>query len=175
MDHAAAPSPAELVRPWRTATLVLTGIAAAELVLLLGAGAILLGRELAPRVAGSHAAKKAKVVKVQHVPVRVPKPQPIGVPKLSRRHTTVLVLNGNGRPGAAGVEARLVRAKGYPISHVGNAQRSDYPRSLVMYRPGYRAEGFRLAHDLHIRVVTPLDGVRPRGLGRARAAVIVGG
>jgi hypothetical protein len=173
MDHA-APTPAELVRPWRTATLVLTGIAAVELVLLLGAGAVLLGRQLAPHVAGSHATKKAAAAKAHHARVRVPKPQPIGVPKLSRRRTTVLVLNGNGRAGAAGAEAAVVRAKGYPISHVGNAQRNDYPRSLVMYRPGYRAEGFRLARDLRIRIVTPLDGVRSHGLGRARLAIIIG-
>lgn len=173
MDHAAA-TPAELVRPWRTATLVLTGIAALELILLLGTGAVLLGRQLAPRVAGTHATKKAATSKAHYVPVRIPKPQPIGVPKLSRRETTVLVVNGNGRAGAAGAEAAAVRAKGYPVSHVGNAQRSDYPRSLVMYRPGYRAEAYRLARDLRIRTVTPLDGVRPRGLGRARLAVIVG-
>ena len=174
MDHA-APTPAELIRPWRTATLVLTGIAAVELILLLGAGAVLLGKQLAPRVAGAHPTKKAAAPKARHAPIRVPKPQPIGVPKLSRRQTTVIILNGNGRPGAAGAKAAVVRAKGYRISHVGNAQRNDYPRSLVMYRPGYRPEGFRLARDLRIRIVTPLDGVRSHGLGRARLAVIVGG
>jgi LytR cell envelope-related transcriptional attenuator len=173
VEHA-APTPAEVVRPWRTATLVLTGIAAVQLVLLLGAGAVLLGRHLAPRAAAAHAAKRAPTAKARRAPIRIPKAQPIGVPKLSRRQTAVIVLNGNGRAGAAGAEAARVRAKGYPISHVGNAQRNDYPRSLVMYRPGYRAEGFRLAHDLRIRLVTPLDGVRPRGLGRARLALIVG-
>jgi len=173
VDHA-APSPADLVRPWRTATLVLSGIAAVELILLLGAGAVLLGQKLAPHVAATHTKKRIAAPKARHAPIRIPKPQPIGVPKLSRRQTTVLVLNGNGRAGAAGAKAAVVRVKGYRITKVGNARRSDYPRSLVMYRPGYRAEGYRLARDLRIRIVTPLDGVRPRGLGRAKLAVIVG-
>ena len=48
MDHPL--SPTELVRPWRTATIVLTGIAAIQLILLIGAGIILLGKQIAPHV-----------------------------------------------------------------------------------------------------------------------------
>ena len=48
MDHS-APS-FELVRPWRTATLVATTIAGLELVLLIVFGIILLGRSLGPHV-----------------------------------------------------------------------------------------------------------------------------
>jgi hypothetical protein len=173
VDHA-APSPSDLVRPWRTATLVLTGIAALELVLLLGAGAVLLGRQLAPHVAATTPKKAAVAARPKPKPPPVPRRQPIGVPKLSRQQTIVLVLNGNGRTGAAGAEAGIVRAHGYRVARVGNAGRTDYARSLVIYRPAYRAEGFRLARDLHIRMVTPLDGMRARALGRAQLAVVVG-
>ena len=31
-----------------------------------------------------------------------------------------------------------------------------------MYRAGYAAEGKRLGQDLHVRLVRPLDGMRPR-------------
>jgi hypothetical protein len=173
VDHA-APSPADLVRPWRTATLVLTGIAALELVLLVGAGAVLLGRRLAPHVGAADGQRAVAHPKSKPTPPIVPKRQPIGVPKLTRRETAVIVLNGNGQTGAAGAEAEVVRAHRYRVAHVGNAGRRDYARSLVIYRPGFRAEGFRLGHDLGIRIVTPLDGMRARALGRAQLAVVVG-
>ena len=54
---------------------------------------------------------------------------------LTRAHTTLLVLNGNGQAGAAGAEARVLRVHGYKVAAVGNAKRSDYARSMVLYRP----------------------------------------
>jgi len=86
----------------------------------------------------------------------------------------VLVLNGNGRPGAAAAQAEQARSRGYAIAGVGNAARSDYARSLVMYRPGFRGEAGRLARDLGLELVVPLDGLRPRDLRGAHAVVIVG-
>jgi hypothetical protein len=43
-----------------------------------------------------------------------------------------------------------------------------------MYRPGRRPEGERLARDLGVAVVGPLDGIRPKSIGRAHAVLIVG-
>ena len=60
-------------------------------------------------------------------------------------------------------------------SVVGNAPRHDYPRSLVMYRPGFEGEGRRLAHDLGVTLVGPLDGVKPAQLHGAHAVFILGG
>jgi hypothetical protein len=94
--------------------------------------------------------------------------------KRPRSRTVVLVLNGNGRTGAAAVAASSVRGKGYKIGAVGNAPRSDYARSLVMYRPGFAGEGMRLARDLRVKLVGPLDGMRARELGRAHAVYILG-
>ena len=44
-----------------------------------------------------------------------------------------------------------------------------------MYRPGRRPEALRLARDLGIRLVWPLDGLRPRQLHGAQLAVVLGG
>jgi hypothetical protein len=66
-----------------------------------------------------------------------------------------------------------VRARGYPIGGVGNAERTDYMRSVVMYRPGYRGEAIRLARDLRIKIVGPLDGLKLRDLMGAQLAVVV--
>ena len=86
----------------------------------------------------------------------------------------MLVLNGNGRTGAAAAEADRARAHGYKIGGIGDAKRTDYSRSIVMYRSGFRPEAARLARDLDIGVVGPLDGMKPRDLLGAHLAVVVG-
>ena len=85
-----------------------------------------------------------------------------------------MVLNGNGRTGAAAAASEQVRGHGYRLGQVTNAPRSDYARSLVMFRPGFRGEAERLARDLRIRIVAPLDGMRPAELGGAHTAIILG-
>jgi hypothetical protein len=94
---------------------------------------------------------------------------------LARGATSVTVLNGSGLAGAAAAQASRVRARGYLVGDVGNAPRSGYGRSVVMYRAGRRPEALRLARDLQIRLVSPLDGLRPRDLLGAQLAVVVGG
>ena len=173
MDHS-APLP-ELVRPWRTATLVATAVAAVELVLLIGAGMVLLGKSLTP---GGHAAtppaaaRKAAPAHTEaaakpHRPVRV-------VAKLPRARTNVIVLNGNGLQGAAAQQAALVEARGYRVKKVGNASRSGYAKTIVMYRPGFAGEARRFARDLHLGLVEPLDGMKPAQLHGAQILMILG-
>jgi hypothetical protein len=160
-----APSPSfdALVRPWRTATVVVSLVAAAELLVLIVVGIALLGKPLTRHV---RAAAKEEVL---GAPDRKQALQP-----LPRKRTRVVVLNGNGLAGAAGATADRVRSKGYPIARVGNASRTNHATSVVMYRPGRRPEGERLARDLGIDVVGPLDGMRLRSIGRAHAVLIVG-
>ena len=43
-----------------------------------------------------------------------------------------------------------------------------------MYRKGYQAEGARLAKDLHVKIVGPLDGLRPADMLGAHVALVVG-
>ncbi len=43
-----------------------------------------------------------------------------------------------------------------------------------MYARGYEAEGLRLARDLHVQVVGPLDGLKPSALHGGKLAVVLG-
>jgi hypothetical protein len=181
MDHYAPTH--DLAQPWRTRTIVVSAIAAAELLALVAVGVVLLGKgwfqtERASavsaathhHVAAAHPATSPKASAKPHRTAPIAPARPL----LTRAHTGVLVLNGNGRDGAAGAEATVLRAHGYPVNAVGNAKRNDYAASMVMFRPGYDREARRLARDLHIGVVTGLDGVLPSQLHGARLLVIVG-
>ena len=158
-------------RPWRTATLVASAVAALELVLILVLAVFLLGRPVAEKM---EAAAEQKVL----APAPTSKPSPAeaapDAPKLTRRETSVLVLNGNGAAGAAAAASAVVHGKGYVVSGVGNASRSDFTRSVVMYRKGFRAEAERLARDVGVKAVGPLDGLGPKELMGAHVAYVVG-
>ena len=155
--------------PWRTATLVAAAVALVELVALVAVGAMLLADPVARQV--TKAAERQALAPV----VEKPRANAVrGAPTLTRAQTSVLVLNGNGRPGAAADTAERVRGIGYTIGSVGNAPRADFTRSLVMYRPGHEAEGKRLARDLRLKIVGPLDGLKPRELLGAHVALVIG-
>jgi hypothetical protein len=168
------PAPDALIRPWRTATLVASLVAAVELVLLLIAAVLLLAKPLSHamrRQAEAAAFKSPPAKKVK--PVRHVK-QPVAKARLPRTKTSVWVLNGNGRNGAAGSEAARLSSHGYRIRGTGNAARTDYATTVVMYRPGFRGEGLRLAHDVGVRAVGPLDGLKPAALHGAQVVVLLG-
>lgn len=171
MDHPLPVSDA-LVRPWRTAAYVLATIAVVELLVLLLIGGNFLVGAASDRL--QHAARERALATPAAKTTRTArKPPPIPAAKLPRSRTTVVVLNGNGRTGAAAAAASRVHAHGYRIGRVGNAPR-QVARSLVMYKPGFPGEGRRLAKDLGVRTVGPLDGIRARELGRANVVFILG-
>lgn len=153
--------------PWRRTAIVASGIAALELAGLAVLALPALGRTVAEEV---------KTAAVERVLAPVPKPDRVAktAPALPRGETSVIVLNGNGLTGAAGEAGRRVRGLGYLVTGTANAPRSDYRRSLVLYRPGRKAEAQRLARDLHVKVVGPLDGLRKRDLMGAHLALILG-
>jgi hypothetical protein len=68
-----------------------------------------------------------------------------------------------------------VKGRGYRVGLVGNAPSSAYPQTIVMYRRGFEGEGRRLAADLGVQVVGPLDGMKPAQLHGAQAVLILGG
>jgi hypothetical protein len=167
------PHPDALIRPWRTATLVASLVAAVELVLLLAVAFVLLAKPLS-RAMQSRAEKTAfapphRIAAAAHRAKRQ-----LALPKLLRGETNVLVLNGNGRAGAAGRAAAQLQGLGYRVRSTGNARRQDYATSVVMYRSGYAPEAARLARDLHVKVVGPLDGLKPAALKGAQLAIILG-
>lgn len=170
-------APDALIRPWRTATLVASLVAAIELVLLIGAALLLVAKPLAHAVrqhaqaaalAPAHKHNAAAPV-VHHVKKHV-----VAKPKLSRAATGIFVFNGNGRSGAASTTAAHLAGMGYAIRGKGNAKRHDYATTVVMYERGYEAEGRRLARDLHVHVVGPLDGVTRAALHGGQLAVVLG-
>jgi hypothetical protein len=151
---------------WRTAAIVVTAIAALEFVALAGAGVAIFGNPLASHLGtGTARAASRKVAASRPLPTKT---------TLARTDTVVMVLNGNGQSGSAAAAAQRLRARGYLIGNVGDAPRMDYAQSLVMYRRGYAAEAVRLAHDLNVRIVSPLDGMRPAQLMGAHLVFIVG-
>ena len=162
--------PDAVVRPWRTATLVASTVAAFELVLILILGVALLGQPLSERMRDTAQQRTLGITTEAKAKPKIAS----SAPRLSRSETTVIVLNGNGVSGAAHEAASRVEAHGYSIGDVGNAKRTDFTRSLVMYRRGYRGEALRLARDLRIRIVGPLDGMRPGEMMGAHVALVVG-
>lgn len=178
MDHP-LPSPRSphdaLVRPWRLAAVVAASVAAVELLLLLAIG----GGWLVDTVSSS-----LQVAAREHAlePTKAGAGKPASRKQrakpaseiLPRGKTVVMVLNGNGRTGAAAAAASRVRGKGYRVGTVGNAASTSFRRDLVMFKPGFAEEGQRLARALGVKRVGPLDGMRPGQLGRAHAVLILG-
>jgi hypothetical protein len=158
------PNPAR--HPWRTIAVVAAGIATLELIGLVVTGTALLARPVAQKARAAEIKKAAALNTKPNAPAR---------PILPRRSVHVTVLNGNGVAGAAASTASRVRVRGYRIAFVGNAPRSGYGRTVVMYRGDFRREAVRLAHDLGGALVSPLDGLRARNLRGAQVAVVVGG
>jgi hypothetical protein len=160
----------DLVSPWRARAFLAAAIAALELLVILVAGIVLVAKPLSRHIRHSAAAKAAPA-QTHARPARAKAPRHA---MLSRGQTSVLVLNGNGRQGAAGAEAAQIRNLGYPVKGVGNAAHMDYGRTVVMYRPGYVAEAQRLAREAQIRLVSPLDGMGVKALRGARIAIVLG-
>ena len=155
----------DLIRPWRRATIAVSAVAAVELMLLTIVAIVLFGNPVLHHFTSSAASA-----------VTPPKRTTAPVAKkgmLPRNQVSVMVLNGNGEAGAAHVAANRVQAHGYLLGDVGNAP-SSTPRTLVMFRPGYAAEGRRLARDLRVRIARPLDGMRTSQLLGAHLVLILG-
>jgi len=157
----------DVIRPWRRATIAVSAVAAVELIALAALAVVVLGNPLATHLRETTAAAAGPPR------VRTAQPAPAKKAALARADTSVMVLNGGGQAGAAHTAANKVSAHGYQLGQIGNAA-GDTPRTLIMYRPGYEAEGTRLAHDLHVRIVRPLDGMRPSQLLGAHLVLILG-
>jgi hypothetical protein len=168
----------ELIRPWRTATMVATAVAGLELVLLVVLGLVVLGRSVAPHVHA--AAARAAVAPRHHASPRAAKAASRHLAHaarlLPRSKTSVLILNGNGIDGAAAQAAAVVHSRGYAVTDTRNAPHTGYPTWRLMAAPGYTAEARRFARDMNLAQsrVGPLDGMIPRQLHGAKLVLILG-
>jgi LytR cell envelope-related transcriptional attenuator len=161
-------------RNWRVTALAATIFAALELVLLVVIALAAFGvpfledrRAEAGVSLGSEPAPEE-----QSAPVPGGGGAPVQI--RPRGETSVVVLNGNGIMGAADSASLDVRKHRYVLTGTGNAPHSDFARTIVMYRKGYAAEAERLARDVGVRRVAPLDGMRASDLMGAQLALVVG-
>jgi cell division septation protein DedD len=163
LDH-----PLPSVGRWRTRALFAATIAAVELAVLVAIAVVV----VAPALLGD----VEQAVRTRELaPPAPPKPAAAAeTPLLERSATSVVVLNGNGVAGAARETADQVRTLTYVVASVGNAPRADYTRSMVMYRGDHRSEAQRLAADLGLNRIGPLDGLRASDLMGAHLAVVLG-
>ncbi|HET7568833.1 MAG TPA: LytR C-terminal domain-containing protein [Gaiellaceae bacterium] len=179
MDHAGQLPLEQRQSPWRLAALAATAVALVELALLLAVAGVRLAPSL-HRHASSPAAAAATPPVVTHAatttaaaatttPAR-PRVQPLR----PRSRVSVLVLNGNGVTHAAADEASRLVAKGYRGASSADAPSHSYARSLVLFAPGWQREGRRLGHDAGVKVVGPLDGMRPSQLKGSQLVLILG-
>jgi hypothetical protein len=178
MDH---PVEYEPLQPWRTAAMIATGVAAVELFILLLIGFLVgakafsdktetatiaaIKREV-PQAAQTQASdqKTAETAKKREEPKVLP-----------RGRTSVVVLNGNGIPGAAAVNGDKAHSLHYIVTATGNAPSTGFARSIVMFRPGFKPAAQRLAKDMGVKAVSPLDGITKGDLQGAQLALIIGG
>lgn len=80
------------------------------------------------------------------------------------------VYNGTGAGNAAAGMANRIAGLAYGVGKVGDAQRSDYKKTLVYYPPGGEEIGSRLAKELGVGTAALPGGDDPK-----RLVVIVGG
>jgi hypothetical protein len=149
--------------PWRAAALALCALALAELAALLALAGI--------RVLDVH--RTATPTHAGTTPAATTGAKAVTRPLRSRSRVSVLVLNGNGVPHAAGNEATQLLGRGYGHTLAGDAA-TQYASSLVLFRPGWEGEARRLARDAGIRTVTPLDGVLQAADRRYPLVLILG-
>jgi LytR cell envelope-related transcriptional attenuator len=178
LDHSVEYEP---LQPWRTAAMIATGIAAVELFLLLIIGFLVGAKAFSDKTeTATIAAIKREVP--QSAQTQAAENKPAGTEKkkqeptlLPRRRTAVVVLNGNGIPGAAAVSADKAHSLRYIVTATGNAPSTGFARSMVMFRPGFKPAAKRLAKDMGVKAVTPLDGITKGDLQGAQLALIIGG
>ena len=154
---------------WRTRALLFAAIATLELLALIGVGSLVAARLLAGEVETAARARELPATKRD-----TPAPTSPKRPVLERSGTSVVVLNGNGISGAAGEAAGRLRTLTYVVAGAGNAPRTDYAKTIVEYRPGYEREARRLAADVGVKLVGPLDGLRAKDLMGAHLALVLG-
>jgi len=161
--------------------MVATAIAAVELFILLMIGFVFGAKAFSDKTQTATTAAIQREVPQAAQSQATAKDQPSAQEKkdqsgpLPRGKTSVVVLNGNGIPGAAATSADQVHSLRYIVTATGNAPSTDFAASVVMFRPGFKPAAKRLAGDLSVKRVTPLDGLTKGDLQGAQLALVIGG
>jgi len=85
----------------------------------------------------------------------------------------VAVLNGSSVSGLAGKVGADVHANGFEVGTTDSAER-HYDQTVVMYQRGEQAAANKVAHDLGIKPVQPIDGATRDVVNGADVTVIAG-
>jgi LytR cell envelope-related transcriptional attenuator len=85
----------------------------------------------------------------------------------------VAVLNGTSAPGLAAKVGDDVRVNGFKLGTVTNS-RDQFDQTVVMYQPGQQRAAKKVAHDLGVKPVQPIDRQTERTAGGADVVVIAG-
>lgn len=99
------------------------------IVLIAGIVFILLQKVATEKKTDSMSSLEKAVVTLEPLPTNTP--TPVDVSKL-----TIKVLNGSGIPGEASRLKGILTAAGFTVSSVGNAETSDYDKTVVQLKPG---------------------------------------
>jgi LytR cell envelope-related transcriptional attenuator len=85
----------------------------------------------------------------------------------------VAVLNGTSVPGLAGKVGDDVQVNGFTLGTISNS-RSSFDQTVVMYEPHQRRAARRVAHDLGVKPVQPIDRQTERLAKGADVVVLAG-
>jgi LCP family protein required for cell wall assembly len=92
-------------------------------------------------------------------------------------NTSIIVLNGNGQPGAAATAGSLLGQRGYHVITTGNGVPTNYNETTVYYdpaQPGARAAAGQIANQFAPAQDLPLPPQLARLSGGAMELVVVG-
>lgn len=85
----------------------------------------------------------------------------------------VAVLNGTSVPGLAAKVGDDVRVNGFKLGTVSNSRR-QFDQTVVMYEPRQKRAAEKVAHDLGVQPVQPIDRQTEQASGDADVVVIAG-
>jgi LytR cell envelope-related transcriptional attenuator len=85
----------------------------------------------------------------------------------------VAVLNGTSVPGLAAKVGDDVRVNGFRLGAVTNS-RDQFDQTVVMYAPGQQRAARKVAHDLGVKPLQPIDRQTEQTAGEADVVVIAG-
>ena len=93
--------------------------------------------------------------------------------KVKPAEIEVTVLNGTSVPGLAATFGDKVEGKGFSLGAVTNSS-SSFAESVVMFRPGHKPEGRKVAKQMSIQKMQMMNGEIESVSAGADVAVIVG-